>query len=396
LEQRRLNVLAVVNSLQIGGTERMLERLVTRSRGSAKVQFTVCSLEDEGPVGARIRSRGIEVVALGGRGRSGRIILRGVLGLRRLLKRGEFDIVHSFLYRSHCASRLARWSLGSRVPHIASERCLGDNRSGIALRVNRLTARFSDRILTVSDSVRARVIQRDRVPPHRVFTVRNGIECPGPDLRARERLRRVLGILDHEVVLLYVGRLHTEKGADTLLRALGILAADTDAPWRGLIVGSGPERRRLEQLADRLGLQDRLFFAGARSSIGPWFDAGDALVLPSREEGMPVAALEAMAKSMAVVATAVGGTPEVVIDKETGLLVPPENPRALAQALRSVVLDPVLRQHLGGRGLSRVAAEFSIDRMLQQILWHYEESDAAARRQRNHGLEAGHVPLSGE
>jgi glycosyltransferase involved in cell wall biosynthesis len=391
VKRRRLNVLAVINSLRIGGAERMLERLVTRAHESGTVRFTVCSLEDLGPVGARFRSKGIDVVALGGRGGSIRTILRGILGLRELLRGGEFDIIYSTLYRSHCASRLARWSLGSRLPLISHEHCLGDNRSRLVLRVNRLTAGLSDRILTVSDSVRETVIRRDRVPPEKVFTVPNGIECPGPDERARRRLRRALGVADRETVLLYVGRLHHEKGPDILLRALGSMAAESDAPWRGVIVGDGPERLRLQQMAEEFGLRERLMFAGFRSPIGPWFDAGDLFVLPSREEGMPVAALEAMGKAKAVVATAVGGTPEVVVDRETGLLVPPEDPRGLAVALRSLVVDAGLRETLGRRGMSRVASEFSVDHMLR-----YEECRSSAGRQRNHGLRPGRVPLSGK
>jgi len=396
VEHRRLNVLAVVNSLRIGGAEMMLERLVTRAHESGEARYTVCSLEDEGPVGERIRSRGIDVVALGGRGGSVRTILRGTLGLRRLLRGGEFDIVHSTLYRSHCASRLARWSLGSRIPLISSEHCLGHNRPGLALGVNRLTAGLSDRILTVSNAVRETVIRRDRVPQEKVFTVANGIECPGPDRDARARLRQELGIPDGEVVILYVGRLHREKGLDVLLRALALLAPETHLAWRTLVVGDGPERRRMEEVADNLGLHDRLIFAGFRSPIGPWFDAGDLFVLPSREEGMPVAALEAMARARAVVATAVGGTPEVVLDGETGLLVPPEDPPALAGALRTLMIDPELRDRFGGRGMSRVAREFSVDHMLRQTLRHYEDCLSSPGPQHDPELRPGRIPLSGE
>jgi glycosyltransferase involved in cell wall biosynthesis len=126
-----------------------------------------------------------------------------------------------------------------------------------------------------------------------------------------------------------------------------------------------------KKIHDR-GLSDRVILTGGRSRVAPWIDACDALVVPSREEGMPVAAIEAMMRGRAVVGTRVGGTPEVVVDGETGLLVPPGDPAALETALRRLVDDIDLRHRMGRAGREVARNRFSLDRMAEATLREYE------------------------
>jgi glycosyltransferase involved in cell wall biosynthesis len=366
-------VLALVNSLGFGGAETMLERMVLSITATGGARYTVCSLEDEGPIGARLRRRGIEVIALGARGGAVRAVTGGVASVRRLLRERPFDLIHSCLYRSHCVARLARLGIGRPIPLVSSEHCVGATRSRLTLLGNRLTAGLSDRIHAVSRAVGDAVVLRDRIAAGRVRVVVNGIDPPAPVPGARRRLRRALGIADGELILLTIGRLHREKGADVLLRALPQVAPDGAFPFRAIVVGDGPERGALEAQARRLGLAGSVFFAGERRRVVPWLQAADLFVLPSREEGLPVAPLEAMALSLPVVATRVGGTPEVVEHGRTGLLVPPDDPAALAEALRRLALDEPARRALGRRGRIRVRGEFTIARMAERILDLYAE-----------------------
>ncbi len=377
-------VLLVVNSLRYGGTERMIERMTTHLHDSGKVRYTLCTLEDEGPIGAQLRARGVEVIALGLGGGMVRQVVGGAHGLRRLLRRRHFDLIHSFLYRSHCASRLARVGLRPRVPLISSERCLGDNRARATLWVNRLTGRMSDRILAVSEAVAERAIERDGIPRERVAVVPNGIEPQPSRPRQRSRLRKALRLGDDAMLFLFLGRLHPEKGPDLLIEALDLLRREEPEGWRVVFVGDGGQRSELESRVNRLGLRDRVFLAGGRRRVGPWLEACDALILPSREEGMPVAALEAMMCGRAVIATQVGGSPEVVLDGETGITVPAEDAAALARALVRLLRDPGLTRRLGAQGRDRGRKEFSIDRMTDGTLRQYEQmmprSEAGAKR----------------
>lgn len=364
-------MLLVVNSLGYGGTERMIERLVTALEGRGDVLFTIVTLEGKGPIGARLQKDGRDVRPLGLSGGAAKQILGGRRALRRLLRSERFDLIHSFLYRSHSACRLARLGVRPAPPLISSERCLGDNRSfGIRI-VNRLTGGWSDRVLAVSRAVAETVVRRDGIPEENVAIVPNGIEEARPDARRRARLRRALGLADGDALLLFLGRLHHEKGPDLMVGALERLRRIRAGGWHAALVGDGPLREAIARRLDSLGLGDRVVMPGARRFVGPWLDAADLLVLPSREEGMPVAALEAMMRGRPVVGTAVGGTPEVVTHGRTGLLVPAGDEAALAHGIAGLVEDAARRATLGAAAAVEARRRFTLERMADATLAEY-------------------------
>ena len=366
-----IRALVIANSLGLGGAEKILESTVLSLMRRQEVSFTVCSLDGEGIIGRRLRARGVEVIALGLGDARPLSLLRGILAVRKLLSSGRFDLAHSFLYRSHFVCRLARLSLGLRPPLISAEHGVNDGRNPWQLRLNRLLSPLSDCIVAVSDAVRERLVGRDGVRLTRVTVIRNGVEMPRPRPRVGRRLRRALGVAEDVVVFLYLGRLHREKGPDVLLRALLALEEKGVGRWKLWMVGEGPQREDLERLTVELRLQKKVSFTCVRRTVGPWLEAADALVLPSREEGLPVAALEAMARGKPVIATRVGGTEEAVQDGRTGVLVAPEDPAGLACALQHLHEDPGLRRELGEEGRRRVRAEFSLRKMADETLMCY-------------------------
>lgn len=365
-------VLVVVNSLVQGGAERMLESLVLRLSAEGKVRYTICSLEDDGPIGGRLKRNGIEVMSLGLRGSGISIVLRGTGAVRKLLRQREFDLIHSVLYRSHCVSRLARLGLATRPPLLSAEHCLGHNR-GFAIRsVNRVMSRMSDRILAVCKAVALEVTERDGVPAGQVTVVPNGVAASQPNPRARARLRRTLSIDDSQVLFLFLGRLHREKGPDLFLTALDHLRRAGVGGWRAVVVGDGPERTNLRRFVEKAGMEKLVFLSGHRRRVEPWLDAADILVQPSREEGMPVAVLEAMMHAKPVIASCVGGAPEVVKEGETGLLVPPGEAARLVDAMKQLLASPLERQRMGTRGLLLARDEYTIDLMAERTMQQYE------------------------
>jgi glycosyltransferase involved in cell wall biosynthesis len=363
-----------VNSLVLGGAERTLQRTVLALSRLGLVEYVVCTLGEEGPIGTSLRRAGVEVVSLGVPEKGLASVVAAAAGVRRLLRRSTFDLMHSFLYRSHCAARLARLWSGMRPPLVSAEHCTGGGRSRLRVLVNSVMSPLSSRVTVASEAIREEVVRRDWIPRRKVVMVRNGIEVPGRGSAAAGRLRRRLGIPPGDVVFLMLGRLHREKGPDVLVEALRLLAARRAGGWRALIVGSGPEELRIRAQVQALGLGDRVFVAGARRYVAPWLEAADALVLPSREEGLPVSALEAMARAKPVVATRVGGTAEAVEDRETGILVPPEAPAPLAGAMERLMGDAALREAMGRLGRARVGSEFSLDGMAGSTLQCYRQA----------------------
>jgi glycosyltransferase involved in cell wall biosynthesis len=216
-----------------------------------------------------------------------------------------------------------------------------------------------------------------------VQVIHNGVD-PARPLRSRAEVRAELGLGLDEVVAIQVANLLPVKAHDILLRALAILR-DAGSRLTMLVVGDGPERPFIEAMARELGLgPERLRLLGFRADVPDLLGAADFFALPSRMEGLPLSALEAMAQRLPVVASKVGGLPEVVLDGQHGFLVPPADPEALAKAMGKLAGDPELRRTLGGAAYARARAEFSFEHMTQKYDDLYERlvrhETARARR----------------
>jgi glycosyltransferase involved in cell wall biosynthesis len=235
---------------------------------------------------------------------------------------------------------------------------------------NRWLARLVDGFVVNADAIRRELLAW--LPSERVRVIYNGIDL-GPHDEARDgpALRRELGCLPNACVVLSVARLVTEKDHATLLTAFHRVA-ERDERLRLWIAGDGPLRALLTAQAQRLGLEGRVAFLGFRTDVPRLLAGADILAIASLREGLPNVALEAMAARRPVVATAVAGTPPRVQDGETGLLVPPGAPDALAGALAALIDDPVRRRQMGERGRRRVEqwfeASVALDRWEEYLL----------------------------
>ena len=232
----------------------------------------------------------------------------------------------------------------------------------------RLIASCVDRYLPVSEA--AAQILRDafRIPAAKVQVVHNGI--PFSSFGRAHSVAPLAGVIPQETlpVILTVGRLGEEKGHHYLLRAATLVPQATL-----VIAGEGSLRQSLEAQARQLGIDDRVKFLGHREDIQDLLAMCDVFVLPSLSEGLPVSVLEAMAASKPVIASAVGGNKEVVIHGETGLLVPPADPSALATAIQSILSDRELALRLATAGKARVQLQFSAKTMVERITQTYRE-----------------------
>lgn len=199
------------------------------------------------------------------------------------------------------------------------------------------------------------------VPDDAVRVVPNGIEMPRG---RRDNLRRELGVGDDELLIVSIGNLYPVKGHAVLVRALGELEQQGGAPsWRLAVAGRGEEEGPLRALADDAGIAPRVHLLGFRSDAPDILAAGDLFVMPSLSEGLPLALVEAMATGLPIVASDVGGIPEVVARDREAVLVPAASPPALAAAIRSLLMDPVRRAALGAAAQRRAYRDFSVGRM---------------------------------
>lgn len=284
--------------------------------------------------------------------------LRSIIGLNRLA--GAYDLVHAHGVRSlwiaGWASRLRkiRWlATLHNVPAVHGPL----QRGGI-----RMAQRKCGAFLAVSRAV-ADEVERLLHPSAPVLVIPNGVGIPSPVDRAAAR--RAAGIAPDALVVLGVGRLASEKGFDVLIEACRL--ARVTLPGLILrIVGGGDRERSLRRLAEAAGL-DTGTMVGALDDVASWYAAADLVVVPSRTEGQGLVALEAMAHGLPVVASLVGGLPEVVLDGLTGLLVPSDRPTDLEAAMLRLLKDVELRRSMGAAGRARVQSDYAYDRMVDRI-----------------------------
>jgi len=233
---------------------------------------------------------------------------------------------------------------------------------------HRLVALGVDRYIPVSHHVAQRLRETFHVPVHKLQVVHNAIAPDRFDRPPNPALRTALTDGTERPIILTVARLEVQKGLAYLLEAATLVPEAVVA-----LVGDGSDRTNLETQARALGIAGRVRFLGYRADVPDLLASCNVFVLPSLYEGLPLAVLEAMAACKPVIATAIGGTDEAVRHGETGLLVPPADPTALAAAIRTVLADPELARRLGSAGRARVHREFCAERMVQQVTRIYDE-----------------------
>lgn len=354
-------VLHVINSPEEGGGARHLHPLVTRM-GRERFEPVVATT-GHGPLVQRLQRSGVPVVDVNMM--RGRLDPRPVLGLRRLLARGSFDLVHLHGTRAGFFGTLALSLLARRprvvytVHGLSCSRKASATVKGLFARVERFIAHRAHRVISVSEHDRQAGVEAGLLPPDRSSTIPNGIAV-GPAGQVSRAPRRVGDAAE----VLVVGRLVPQKGIPVFLEAARTVL-ERQPRTRFTLAGDGPLRGELEEQAERLGIADQVRFLGTVTDTPELLGHCDLFVLPSLWEGMPLSLLEAMAAGRPAVATSVSGSAELILDEETGLLVPPGNPDALAAAVLRLLSDPQSAATMGDRARDRVRREFSLERMLE-------------------------------
>jgi glycosyltransferase involved in cell wall biosynthesis len=354
----------LIDKMQRAGAQVHLAQLAARLDRSAFDAEVVCLL-DGGPMAEELRGRGIAVDVLG----LGRLYgPRGLAGLPRLARRlrsRPVDLLHTYLVSANVYGTLA--ARLARVPAvITTRRDTGFSRNWRLRLLEELFVNpVVDRVVAVSAAVADGTRLERGLKPEQVVTIENGVDMAAcdPETQCGDAARRELGLRAEDLTVGVVGHLSAVKGQADFLAAAALVAAACPRA-RFLVVGDGPLRASLEALAVSLGIRERVVFTGARADVPRLLAALDVVVVPSHTEGMSNALLEAMAMARPVVATAVPGNRAVVRDGETGRLVAPRAPEALADAVVGLLRDRSGAERLGRAARRWVGDTLSLERMV--------------------------------
>lgn len=375
----KLKVLALIDHLALGGAEMLLGQFAAAAPSVGIELSVACLAERDGnPAAQPLREAGIEPITLSTPERLG---LGAFVGVRSHIAEVRPHLVHTHLGSSDFLGSLAARSL--RIAAVSTLHAMAWGRTAsdrARFRLGALARRYgSARIIAVSQSARRVYLERGLVPPERVVVINNGVDvtaAPG----AGVAVRRELGLGEHDLVLGMVSAVRPEKGHDIAIDAVARLAS-RDPSVRLLIAGDGPWLDEISRRAAPLG--GRVVLAGRRHDVMRVLDAVDVCVQPSRADAFPTTLIEAMAAAVPVIATAVGGIPEIVLDGRTGLLIDaPPTGDAVAAAASRLLGDPALRRSLATTGRQRYEQEFTAGPWARRTRALYDTvlSEATMRR----------------
>jgi len=351
----------MTRALGVGGSERQLTELA-KSLDRAEFEPHVGCFQSDGFRAEELRARGVPVARFPVSSFLGPALFTGALSLGRYLRDRRIRLVHTFdVPLNLFGVPVARLSRGVRV--ISSQRAHRALTPGLRRRLLRLTDGMVDGMVVNCEAVRRELIDVDRVAPRLIHLCYNGIDAalypPAPEPRAGP------------VVIGVVCALRPEKGLDTLLEAFAGLGPRPGA--RLLVVGSGPSLPGLQALAGRLALGDRCAFEPATKDVARWLRQIDIFVLPSLSEALSNSLMEAMACGCCVVASRIGGNPELVVDGDAGLLFRAGDSDELTRVLDRLLEESALRARLAAAGSERIRRQFTMARAAQRMGAIYRE-----------------------
>ncbi|MFL5422996.1 MAG: glycosyltransferase [Myxococcales bacterium] len=355
-----MRIAQFIRALYLGGTEVQLAELL-RGLGS-RHELKLGMLLAQGPLLPKVRALGLEpsLFPMGAVARPNTAVQ--ILRVADWLRRERVDVVHVHDFSATLIAAPAALLSGTRL--VVSRLDLAHYHSRAQRAVLSALTRAADLVVGNAEAIRRMLIDEERVDPARVVVIHNGLDLPAFDARAERPLEAPLPVSPGAPVLVHVANMnHEVKRQEDLFEALALLGPASGL--QTLLVGDGPRRPMLEAMCDKLGLRDRVFFLGHRTDVPAIYRRATAGVLCSTAEGLSNAVMEGMASALPMVVTDVGGNPDLVAHLERGLVVPPRQPRALAEALRRVLGDPAGAAKMGKRAREFVESELTLERMVK-------------------------------
>jgi len=366
-----LRILYLINHAGKGGTERYVDSLARKLNGSGAEVFF--AYNEEGPLADRMREMGIPVFRLE---MKSRFDLKAALALAGLCRKLNIDIVHTQFLREFYIALISRL-FGSRVYVVNT--CHMTHAGHPADKIlNKLLSFNNTRTIAVSHAAERFLVEQGMRPQH-IGVIHNGVDVDYYTEEVSSGIREELGISSDSLVVVSIARFSPEKGHSFLIRAIARLLQTHGTVLSGrkpvfLLVGDGETLEECKNLASELGISDHIIFAGFRSDVRNILKGSDIYICHSRYEAFGISILEAMACSLPVITTDVGGTGEIVNDEnKCGIRVEYGDEEGMANAMRLLFESSRLREEYGRNGLEAVRKDFSINAMIEKTRQVYRE-----------------------
>ena len=363
-----INVLYVIWSLGLGGAEQVVINLA-KGLDRNRFQPFICCLNDEGQFAESVKSAGIKVFTLN---KNRGIDFSVVSKLVRIIRENNIQIVHTHLWGANFWGRIA--ANVAKVPVVVTEHNLDVWKSPLHFMIDRFLFRKTDCFIAVSETVGEFYSKKLGVSTEKIKVVYNGIDITrfqASSLKPQE-IKKEFGIKEDEKVIAVIGRLVPQKGISFFLEAFRRLL-DEGQKIKALIVWDGPLKESLKSQVSSSKLEEKIIFTGLRKDVQDILSITDILVLPSTREGLPIILLEAMAAGAIVVASKVGGTPELVEDETNGFLFEPGDVEDLKKKLTQILMKEGRAMDEIRKNAKRTLEErFSIIKMIDETRKIYE------------------------
>jgi L-malate glycosyltransferase len=366
-------VLHVIDSLDVGGTESQMVE-VARRLDPRFYDVTVATLRAGGPLTKVLEDAGIRIIEFPKHRTM--LSVQAAYQLIRMawfIRNEKIDVVHAHTLWANLMAVPAAWLADAPVI-ISSQRNLATlswytpSRTKVMRRIHRMATR----VITNSEAGRQFVIKEFKIAPEQVHVWHNGVSSECFRRVDIDRRKSFPALNSNAKLIINVANMNREVKGHTVLIEAARTICDTLPEVIFVLIGDGPLRPGLEEIVRSYGLTDNFLFMGHREDVSDILPCGDLFVLPSLAEGLPNSVLEASAVGLPVVATSVGGIPEIIDDRVTGLLVPPRNPQALAKAIVQILKNPRFAAILARAGQERVRTEFSFEQALARLNSLYE------------------------
>ncbi len=365
ISKKKIKILHFITGIDIGGAEMLLLNFL-KNADKKEFDFTVVYLKGNSVLLNEFKKTGITIHPVP---KIKRNYITRLLFIFKIMKNGEFDILHNHLIQSILFGRVLGWIAGIKKIISTEHNLTHWKLSHVPVHLfYRITCSIDKKIIAISEAVKQSLIEVRKIKPQKIKVIYNGIELD----KFKPKEIRLSKFKNHFPVIGCINRLFKIKGQVYLIDAVDILRKKY--PGIALVlVGDGPLKNELTNYSNKKGLSRQIYFEGIQTQIEDYLNSFDIFVLPSIDEGLSIALIEALASGRKIVATDIGGIPEVVEHMKEGILVPSRNSEALAKSIDRLILDVELSETLQKNALIKAEKRFNLNNMIKQLEDLYKE-----------------------